>query len=180
MSSSDGNNDPTTKMTSSLNANDVLLGRGKGSSDYIGNVRFRSLVNERKEEYTGSDNYNEKSMIAREVYNEIHSRGGRFLKPAETASSGKNRLWCVASKSQALEKCKQALREKQQGEAKASSGNGETTSEKEDAHTPKGADIKIENEGSLSLHADDLVEISSCESSSSILVAASLVDAFLD
>lgn len=32
-----------------LNDNDVILGRGTGISSYIGNVRFRSYVFERKE-----------------------------------------------------------------------------------------------------------------------------------
>jgi len=32
-----------------LNENDVILGRGTGISSYIGNVKFRGYVHERKE-----------------------------------------------------------------------------------------------------------------------------------
>lgn len=44
---------------------------GLGPSHFIGNKRFRDLVDSRKAEYNALNSYNEKAVIAWEVYNEV-------------------------------------------------------------------------------------------------------------
>ena len=71
---------------STLQPQDILLGRGKGIQFYPGNVAFRRLVDSRKAEYDapGSGNYGEKVALAESVYETVTSpsdgsRGGRFM-----------------------------------------------------------------------------------------------------
>ena len=59
--------------------NDVLMGRGAPSTEYTGNMRFRQLVLERRDEYVRVDKRKDKHRIAREIIKTVRSRGGRFL-----------------------------------------------------------------------------------------------------
>ena len=99
-----------------LKPNDVLMGRGRGPSQYIGNRRFLELVDTRKDEYTSTVSYIVKRMIAQQVYHEIKSRGGRFLNLVSGGKPSKNIIdegvWCDAGLLAGLERCKQALRAK--------------------------------------------------------------------
>ena len=110
---------PTERTGVELNDNDVLCGRGLGASQFIGNKRFRDLVDTRKKEYNAEYSYLEKAEIAEEVFMVIRSRGGRFLKMVgldaeKTAGSVVKRgNWMETDIKSALEKCKQALREKE-------------------------------------------------------------------
>ena len=61
-----------------LRGNDVLLGRGNGVAHFIGNKRFRSLVNQYKGKYAVAER-SEKQSIAKDVVQAIISKGGRFL-----------------------------------------------------------------------------------------------------
>ena len=64
------------------NSTDVLLGRGRGCFKHVGNIRYRSLVEERKEKYEKASK-KEKTRIAEAVIDLIERRGGRFLKGAD-------------------------------------------------------------------------------------------------
>ena len=109
---------PTNKgRITALNPNDVLMGRGRGPSQYIGNRLFLELVDTRKDEYTSTESYIAKRAIAQQVYHEVKLRGGRFLKlvvsdrkPAKNVID--EGVWCDAGESAGLERCKQALRAK--------------------------------------------------------------------
>jgi hypothetical protein len=92
---------PHNKLATSLNDNDVLLG---GEVDkFIGNERFRSLIVEHKEQYTASSIYDyHKAVIFLELFHQIKSLGGRFLKYVNAA-------WIEVTESAALDKCKRAL-----------------------------------------------------------------------
>jgi hypothetical protein len=68
------------KPIKEVNVNDVLLGRGLKLSGFPGNLAFRKLCDERKAEYKSTKLRKEKRQIAQEIRDEIHSRGGRFLK----------------------------------------------------------------------------------------------------
>ena len=106
-----------------LNSNDVLLGRGAGSSQYIGNQKFRDLVEERKEEYSSSASRMPKAKIAEEILDHVQSLGGRFLQLDENQGAIDNMveegIWHVVDDKAALEKCKQALRQKRMPSAAA-------------------------------------------------------------
>jgi hypothetical protein len=100
-----------------LNDNDVLLGRGTGPSQYVGNKRFRRIVNEYREEYVACSKHKEKNMIAKRVYDSVISAGGRFLCLSEDAEPVdvvvENGIWYVETNVKVcMEKCRQALRQK--------------------------------------------------------------------
>jgi hypothetical protein len=58
---------------------DVLLGRGKGYFNHIGNVRYRSIIEEHKEEYDRATEEG-RQEIAEGIVSKVHDYGGRFLK----------------------------------------------------------------------------------------------------
>lgn len=103
------------KPVESLNAHDVLLGRGNGSNEYVGNRAFRAKVQARKKEYASANNEN-KGRIAKAVFDSIKSRGGRFLRMKKSTEPVSNIVeegtWYAVDEKQAVEKVKQALREK--------------------------------------------------------------------
>ena len=70
-------------LVTDINHNDVLLGRGKETINYIGNVRFRQLIEDNKLEYVNNTSKNGKDMVARRVWREVENRGGRFLKKSK-------------------------------------------------------------------------------------------------
>jgi hypothetical protein len=102
----------STNLITELKYNDVLLGRGS-TSEFIGNERFRSLVEVRQEEYISAPKNKEKQKIARELFDDIRSLGGRFLKLVESEASADDAAekgkWYEVEESVALEKCKQSL-----------------------------------------------------------------------
>jgi hypothetical protein len=98
---------PHGPLITALNSNDVILGRGAGPGQFLGNQRFRTLVEERKEEFIQikGHKHQAKAKISKELLDAIHTRGGRFLKPI------KGIFWCEVRESVAVEKCTQALRD---------------------------------------------------------------------
>lgn len=105
-----------TNLITELHENDVLLGRGTGARLFIGNQRFRILVAERsRERYNMAHMNKDKDRIARNLFKEIESLGGRFLKLVETQPPVRdvvnNGIWYEVEETKALEKCKQALRD---------------------------------------------------------------------
>jgi hypothetical protein len=106
----------STNLITELNDNDVLLGRGSGPSQFVGNRGFRALVDDRRDEYNWAHKNKEKNEIAKELYDGIRALGGRFLKLIESMKHVddvvRDGVWFEASEAIALEKCKQSLREK--------------------------------------------------------------------
>lgn len=88
-----------------FNDDDVLSGRGKGPSNYIGNRRFRELVMKNRLAYSAATKRKEKKAIARQIVAIIISRGGQFL------SSQSQHRWVPLNEKKALAKVSQALRE---------------------------------------------------------------------
>lgn len=85
---------------------DVLCGRGGKINEHPGNVRFRAIVEEYKEQYNLASNKNNKANISRDVVGQIFDCGGRFLK--KDAMTGR---WFEEDLDHALKKTSQALRE---------------------------------------------------------------------
>mmetsp|Transcript_28469 Transcript_28469/g.51585 ORF Transcript_28469/g.51585 Transcript_28469/m.51585 type:complete len:306 (+) Transcript_28469:155-1072(+) len=94
-------------LITDVNPNDILLGRGSGVNSNVGNVRFRDVVDQRRDEYCGATK-EQKREIARQVLNEVHRRGGRFLQLNAHIAGAYEKV----SESKALGKCFHALREK--------------------------------------------------------------------
>lgn len=60
--------------------NDILLGRGALAIGHEGNIRFRSLIKERKKEYMSTNKRRKKDIIATEIRAEVVRRNGRFIR----------------------------------------------------------------------------------------------------
>ncbi|KAL7559101.1 hypothetical protein ACA910_017513 [Epithemia clementina (nom. ined.)] len=96
---------------------DVLFGRGSGPNDHEGNIRFRKLVAERKEEYMATNHRMTKAKIAREIVDAVLRENGRFLKKIEPEEAKVVGLpegldaWTSVDDDTIMEKAKQALRQ---------------------------------------------------------------------
>ena len=99
--------------------NDVMCGRGGGTNNHIGNIRFRQLVNGHKLRYLAATK-SEKPMVSREVVTIWRGLNppGRFLmqekKKGESNSnaSTKTGQWYDIGDKKAREKASQCLRER--------------------------------------------------------------------
>jgi hypothetical protein len=115
-------NDATSSMViiTQLHPHDVLLGRGSPHAYYAGNISFRELVDTRKTEYNGTGRHDRKQAIALEIYQEVQNgRHGRFLTLVTDINVARRhgvpdgtKAWTLAKPAVAMEKIKQALREK--------------------------------------------------------------------
>ena len=59
-------------------------GRGSPSSEYSGNLRFRQLVIDRRQDYLSCTRRNQKHYVAMEIIQTVIGRGGRFLQRITT------------------------------------------------------------------------------------------------
>jgi hypothetical protein len=99
--------------------NDVLLGRGSDVVKYSGNIEFRRLIHERKDEYVASVRHSQKDHIAREVLNVVVSKNGSFLRKVENPVEIKKlkipesvmSAWVQVDEAIIVEKIKQAFRD---------------------------------------------------------------------
>lgn len=104
--------EPRTQDIDHPGMNDVMCGRGGGTNNHIGNIRFRQLVNGHKLRYLAATK-SEKPMVSREVVTIWRSLvpPGRFLKQ-QTSADGKSGLWSDVGDKKAREKASQCLRER--------------------------------------------------------------------
>jgi hypothetical protein len=104
------NAEPGTFVTE-LRPCDVLFGRGSGPNDHEGNVRFRHLVAERKNEYMATNHRQTKTNIARQIVSRVQ---GNFLKKVDATEAGfpaGTDVYEVVDDDTVMEKAKQALRQ---------------------------------------------------------------------
>jgi len=89
------------------NENDVLLGRGKGPNNYIGNKRFRDLVSQYQQEYFELRR-SDKPTMAKRVSALIRQQepAGRFLRLDNSTGT-----WVEVGEQDAIKKTAQLLRE---------------------------------------------------------------------
>ena len=85
---------------------DIPIGRSRNVREFVGNTRYRELVEKYRPSYLAVRKRKEKRDISVTIYNIIRSNGGRFLAP--TGSRGES--WYEISKDKALAKIGQALR----------------------------------------------------------------------
>mmetsp|Transcript_30824 Transcript_30824/g.46704 ORF Transcript_30824/g.46704 Transcript_30824/m.46704 type:complete len:509 (-) Transcript_30824:1003-2529(-) len=97
--------EPLRISTDSLNQYDVLLGRGGGSNNHIGNRHFRSLVQDFQPIYLPLRR-KDKPLMARSVVLIVRNRGGRFLAKSKTLGE-----YYEVGDEKAEAKASQALRE---------------------------------------------------------------------
>lgn len=113
-------NPPKIEVVTELGHNDVLLGRGAGSINYVGNVLFREIVKERRDEYLSTARRQTKDNIARQIVDVVATRNGRFLRKVKTKEErqrlgvvDESNAWIVADNDKMLEKIKQSLRDRE-------------------------------------------------------------------
>ncbi|KAL7562957.1 hypothetical protein ACA910_018597 [Epithemia clementina (nom. ined.)] len=104
-------NESSSSLTSSIAADDVLMGRGARATENEGNVRFRNIVRSRLQEYVKAPRRQEKDQIAREILGVVKSRKGRFMRKVNNSSSDDSSLYAAVDDDVALLKVKQALRD---------------------------------------------------------------------
>jgi hypothetical protein len=116
-------NENNAALVTKLRENDVLLGRGGGTNNHAGNVKFRKLVNEHKLRYLAASKV-DKPKIAREVVHIWRSMQppGRFLARHDEDVSEKsnsshnggenNHVWVEVGDKKANAKASQCLRER--------------------------------------------------------------------
>lgn len=79
VSTSSSHDSRSKKEITVLSNEDVLVGRGKGFSSYIGNQKFLKTIEERKAEYNGTDDNMKKVMIARQILKSREKEGDFFV-----------------------------------------------------------------------------------------------------
>lgn len=102
---------PIEEVITSPRKNDIILGRGNGVATWNGNILFRNIIWERRDEYRSACRY-EKAFIAQQVLQTITSLDppGRFIE--KTKSDNHHRHYSIVPYAVAFEKTCQALREK--------------------------------------------------------------------
>mmetsp|Transcript_54196 Transcript_54196/g.131503 ORF Transcript_54196/g.131503 Transcript_54196/m.131503 type:complete len:665 (+) Transcript_54196:211-2205(+) len=118
---------------------DVLIGKGKFFQYHTGNVRFRFLVEEYREQYENAERQN-KNPLCQEVVDLIKSRGGRFLKIRETTdgdgSISSSTLWVEVLDAEARRKTSMCFRsQKRAAKLKKESDDMEGNDEKNSKQT---------------------------------------------
>jgi hypothetical protein len=100
-----------SKLLEELGPNDVLLGRGTGPNEYVGNIRFRALI---CEVISTSDlatfNSGSKSKLSASVVIAIKERGGRFVKKVSGSTRRRGDFYKEVANTVALGKTKQSFR----------------------------------------------------------------------
>mmetsp|Transcript_20626 Transcript_20626/g.26597 ORF Transcript_20626/g.26597 Transcript_20626/m.26597 type:complete len:248 (-) Transcript_20626:141-884(-) len=89
---------------------DVPLGRSQPVREHIGNVRFRSLVEEHRQAYQKANRKSEKTRISAIVFKIIKSNGGRFLDKRKGNNVSPKGVWYEIPDEKAQAKVSQALR----------------------------------------------------------------------
>lgn len=85
---------------------DIPIGRSRNVREFVGNARYRELIDQYRPVYLAVLKRKEKRDISDTIYNIIKSNGGRFLAP----SGSRSESWYQISKDKALAKIGQALR----------------------------------------------------------------------
>eukprot|EP00977_Amphora_coffeiformis_P004523 scaffold976_cov161-Amphora_coffeaeformis.AAC.1 len=85
---------------------DVPIGRGRVVREFVGNERYRDLIEQFRPMYLRVKKRKEKREVSVTIFNTIKSNGGRFLAPC----GSRNESWREISKEKALAKIGQALR----------------------------------------------------------------------
>ena len=129
---------------------DVLMGRGKLVHHHMGNVVFRNEVKDRSGEFQVQCSL-ARDTIARDILENVHRRGGRFLRPIARGDASQ---WEICPIRLALTKVKQALRDAIRLESSTAT---RTSSSSSDVHTLGGASAGTQPEPSAASGAARLL-----------------------
>eukprot|EP01082_Thalassiosira_pseudonana_P011851 g10184.t1 g10184 contig4:1386953-1388368(+) len=94
---------------------DILFGRGGGTNRHKGNLRYRSTINNHRQEYNNASKA-DKPKVSRRIVKAIRVMGGRFLKREDNSVADNAETyaaeWVEVSEKEAACKVSQAFREK--------------------------------------------------------------------
>jgi hypothetical protein len=105
-----------------LRQNDVLLGRGTGPNEHIGNVRFRSLVRDSMQTPDFHPTPHGKSELAKKIVNTVKARNGRFVKRVSTRKNCGDTLFVEVAERVSLDKTKQSFRHQLRSSTRGDNG----------------------------------------------------------
>ena len=92
---------------------DVLLGRGRLIQEHLGNLRYRQMIDEHKDQYDSASKL-EKTNIAKKVVQLVQASQGRFLKRDEGEDGGG--FWIEVDDETAREKVSHSFRNRRLGQ----------------------------------------------------------------
>jgi hypothetical protein len=75
----------TPKYKADTSPNDVILGRGSFIAKFPGNIVFRQLLQERRQQYTSTCRRHLKQKIARQLILQVQERNGNFLRAVKSS-----------------------------------------------------------------------------------------------
>jgi hypothetical protein len=99
-----------------LNENDVLQGRGSGSNQHPGNIKYRKMIENIASSYVSTPSRKEKNRMVQKLVADIHATKGRFLhslgsgKAAGLGLDAEKDHFVEITDEDAIEKSKQAIR----------------------------------------------------------------------
>ena len=102
---------------------DVPIGRAQQVRDFIGNVRYRQIIEKYRDIYRKASQRTDKSLISTTIYNTVKSHGGRFLDRRSEDTE-----WQEISEEKAVQKISQALRMGSRRPSKQSKNHSEENS----------------------------------------------------
>lgn len=137
------------QFVTEFHPSDVFTGRGGPMIGSQGNIQFRRIIQSRRKEIYNAERCKRKSAIAKEILDEVHHRGGRFLRKLETVTHveelgirGGHDSWVVITDNDAIKKIKQALRHKD-GNRSLSAKSSQATKRTEAAPLAPATDAAI-------------------------------------
>ena len=93
---------------------DVVCGRAQEIRTFIGNERFRQIIERHRSDYHAAQRKSEKSRVSTKIYHMISSNGGRFWDKKQARNDATNtnhdKVWYELSQEKAIAKISQALR----------------------------------------------------------------------
>ena len=150
----------------------VLLGRGTGPNEHVGNRLYRDNINKLKDMYMATTSRHGKDEIVIDAVNAVKANGGRFVKKivqgrSKKGSSGTTGdLYVIAEHDTVVEKTRQAFqyccrrRRRQQGGAESSKitftpNTNKETNEKQKEEAPMTNPGHPSNQGKAILKSQD-------------------------
>ena len=129
-----------------LKPNDVLLGRGRPTVRFQGNIRFRKLIQNRMKEYTSTCRHVSKDAIAQEVVEMIIARDGQFLRKVELSAEFQElglpqgvEAWIRVDRQAAINKVKQAFRDEKRATSESQDDAIDNVAESNSSRSPAAA-----------------------------------------
>ena len=114
---------PSPHLPFGCREHDVVCGRAQEIRTFIGNERFRQIIERHRSDYHAAQRKSEKSRVSTKIYHMITSNGGRFwdkrarnddttnnINNHKQKNNNNDKVWYELSQEKAIAKISQALR----------------------------------------------------------------------